>query len=65
MAVSESRRCDRQHHSYSLFQNHGGVIVMFQNHGGVIVNITATLDYRGTGFQAHAGSAKAAIGTVR
>ncbi|CAD5124291.1 DgyrCDS12581 [Dimorphilus gyrociliatus] len=28
---------------------------------GVILNITATLDYRGTPLQAHAGSAKAAI----
>ncbi|XP_041346964.1 peroxisomal 2,4-dienoyl-CoA reductase [(3E)-enoyl-CoA-producing]-like, partial [Gigantopelta aegis] len=31
------------------------------NHGGVIINITATLHLRGTGFQAHAGPAKAAI----
>ena len=35
---------------------------VFQDHGGVIVNITATLYYRGQVLQAHAGSAKAAIG---
>ncbi|KAL5473766.1 hypothetical protein EMCRGX_G028310 [Ephydatia muelleri] len=33
----------------------------FRNHGGVILNISATLHYIGTPFQAHAGSAKAAI----
>ena len=33
-----------------------------QNHGGVIINISATLYYTGTPMQAHAGSAKAAIG---
>ncbi|KAL8574543.1 hypothetical protein ACOMHN_057542 [Nucella lapillus] len=32
-----------------------------KDHGGVIVNITATLHFRGTSLQAHAGSAKAAI----
>jgi hypothetical protein len=33
-----------------------------QGRGGIIVNITATLPYRGQILQAHAGSAKAAIG---
>uniref|UniRef100_A0A2C9L9C3 Peroxisomal 2,4-dienoyl-CoA reductase [(3E)-enoyl-CoA-producing] n=1 Tax=Biomphalaria glabrata TaxID=6526 RepID=A0A2C9L9C3_BIOGL len=33
----------------------------FKAHGGVIINITATLHYKGTALQAHAGSAKAAI----
>ena len=32
--------------------------------GGVIINITATLHYRGDTLQAHAGAAKAAIGTL-
>lgn len=32
-----------------------------KEHGGVIINITATLHFRGTSLQAHAGSAKAAI----
>uniref|UniRef100_A0A7M4ED45 Peroxisomal 2,4-dienoyl-CoA reductase [(3E)-enoyl-CoA-producing] n=1 Tax=Crocodylus porosus TaxID=8502 RepID=A0A7M4ED45_CROPO len=32
-----------------------------RDHGGVIINITATLGYRGQGFQVHAGTAKAAI----
>ncbi|KAK7498506.1 hypothetical protein BaRGS_00010166 [Batillaria attramentaria] len=32
-----------------------------KDHGGVIINITATLQVRGTALQAHAGSAKAAI----
>ncbi|XP_076460080.1 peroxisomal 2,4-dienoyl-CoA reductase [(3E)-enoyl-CoA-producing]-like isoform X1 [Babylonia areolata] len=30
-------------------------------HGGVMINITATLHFRGTSLQTHAGSAKAAI----
>ncbi|XP_076074369.1 peroxisomal 2,4-dienoyl-CoA reductase [(3E)-enoyl-CoA-producing]-like isoform X1 [Mytilus galloprovincialis] len=33
----------------------------FKDHGGMIVNITATLQMRGTALQTHAGSAKAAI----
>lgn len=37
--------------------------LFLQNHGGVIINITATLHYRGTPMQMHAGAAKAAIGT--
>jgi len=36
--------------------------VIVQNHGGVILNISATLHYNGRVLQAHAGSAKAAIG---
>ncbi|XP_059165359.1 peroxisomal 2,4-dienoyl-CoA reductase [(3E)-enoyl-CoA-producing]-like [Physella acuta] len=32
-----------------------------KSNGGVIINITATLHYRGTPLQAHAGAAKAAI----
>ena len=32
-----------------------------KSHGGVIINISATLQYTGTPFQVHAGSAKAAI----
>ena len=35
---------------------------MFQAHGGAIVNISATLQVNGQPMQAHAGSAKAAIG---
>ena len=35
-----------------------------QNHGGVILNISATLYYKGTALQAHAGTAKAAIGSL-
>ena len=38
------------------------VCLNVQNHGGVILNISATLHYNGQVFQAHAGSAKAAIG---
>lgn len=34
----------------------------FKDHGGVIVNISACLHYKGNMLQAHAGSAKAAIG---
>ncbi|KAM4025334.1 peroxisomal 2,4-dienoyl-CoA reductase [(3E)-enoyl-CoA-producing] isoform 2-T2 [Anomaloglossus baeobatrachus] len=34
----------------------------FRDHGGVILNITATLSYKGSVLQVHAGSAKAAIG---
>ena len=37
---------------------------MMQDHGGVIVNISATLHYRGSILQAHAASAKAAIGRL-
>ncbi|KAM4025336.1 peroxisomal 2,4-dienoyl-CoA reductase [(3E)-enoyl-CoA-producing] isoform 4-T4 [Anomaloglossus baeobatrachus] len=33
----------------------------FRDHGGVILNITATLSYKGSVLQVHAGSAKAAI----
>ena len=33
----------------------------FKENGGAIINISATLDYRGQAFQAHAGSAKAAV----
>jgi len=32
-----------------------------KSHGGVVINISATLQYTGTPFQVHAGSAKAAI----
>lgn len=32
-----------------------------RDNGGVILNITATIHYRGTPFQAHAGAAKAAV----
>ena len=38
--------------------------LVLQNSGGVVINISATLDYRGQVFQAHAGSAKAAIGNL-
>lgn len=34
-----------------------------QEHGGCVLNITATLHYKGDLLQAHAGAAKAAIGT--
>lgn len=33
----------------------------FKNHGGNIINISATLPYRGSVLQSHAGTAKAAI----
>ena len=33
-----------------------------QDNGGCIINISATLYFKGDQFQAHAGSAKAAIG---
>uniref|UniRef100_A0A6F9DBE6 Peroxisomal 2,4-dienoyl-CoA reductase [(3E)-enoyl-CoA-producing] n=1 Tax=Phallusia mammillata TaxID=59560 RepID=A0A6F9DBE6_9ASCI len=33
----------------------------FKEHGGNVINITATLAYRGSAMQLHAGSAKAAI----
>lgn len=37
----------------------------FERHGkGNIINISATLHYRGDPLQVHAGSAKAAIGTL-
>ena len=38
--------------------------LFMQDHGGVIVNISATLHYRGSILQAHAASAKAAIGRL-
>ena len=34
-----------------------------QQHGGSVLNISATLHYKGDLLQAHAGAAKAAIGT--
>ena len=40
----------------------GSCVIFCQEHGGVMINITATLQVRGTSLQAHAGSAKAAIG---
>ena len=36
--------------------------VFMKDHGGSIINISATLHYCGSLLQAHAGSAKAAIG---
>ncbi len=36
--------------------------VYMRDNGGSVVNISATLHYTGTVLQAHAGSAKAAIG---
>ena len=38
--------------------------VYMKDHGGVVVNLSATLHYSGTPLQAHAGSAKAAIGMM-
>jgi len=35
-----------------------------KDHGGVVLNVTATLHYKGDRLQAHAGAAKAAIGTL-
>lgn len=35
-----------------------------KDHGGAIINISATIYYTGTPLQAHAGSAKAAIGSA-
>lgn len=40
------------------------VFLFSQKTGGVIINISATLYYKGDMLQAHAGSAKAAIGTM-
>ena len=37
---------------------------IFQHYGGVIINISANLHYKASLLQAHAGSAKAAIGRM-